>query len=145
MCAWTFDDGGREAAGYKGLTGDCGVRAIAIAMGLHYQDVYDLVAAAGKTERRSKRRARKTGPRTGIYKPTMRRLMSSLGWLWTPTMGIGTGCKVHLRADELPAGRLVVSVSRHIVAVIDGVIHDTYDCSRDGTRCVYGYWKEGRK
>jgi hypothetical protein len=24
--------------------------------------------------------------------------------------------------------------------VIDGVIHDTFDPSRGGTRCVYGYW-----
>jgi hypothetical protein len=32
-------------------------------------------------------------------------------------------------------------VSRHAVAVIDGVIHDTYDCSRGGKRCVYGYWR----
>jgi hypothetical protein len=31
--------------------------------------------------------------------------------------------------------------SRHLVAVIDGVIHDTHDCSRDGTRCVYGYFQ----
>ena len=23
----------------------------------------------------------------------------------------------------------------------DGVVHDTYDPSRDGTRCVYGYWR----
>jgi len=28
------------------------------------------------------------------------------------------------------------------VAVIDGVINDTYDCSREGTRCVYGYWEK---
>jgi hypothetical protein len=26
--------------------------------------------------------------------------------------------------------------------VIDGVIHDTHDCSRGGTRCVYGYWRK---
>ena len=57
-------------------------------------------------------------------------------------MKIGSGCTVHLRADELPTGRLIVSVSRHVVAVIDGVIHDTHDPSRDGTRCVYGYWKQ---
>jgi hypothetical protein len=25
--------------------------------------------------------------------------------------------------------------------VIDGVIHDTHDCSRNGTRCVYGYYR----
>ncbi len=24
--------------------------------------------------------------------------------------------------------------------MIDGVVHDTYDCTRNGTRCVYGYW-----
>jgi len=47
-------------------------------------------------------------------------------------MRIGSGCKVHLRADELPPGRLIVKVSRHLVAVIDSAIHDTYDCSRDG-------------
>lgn len=66
--------------------------------------------------------------------------MNDLGWTWVPTMQIGQGCKVHLRAEELPAGRLVVSVSKHETAVIDGVINDIYDCSRDGTRCVYGYY-----
>jgi hypothetical protein len=55
-------------------------------------------------------------------------------------MRIGSGCKVHLRADELPGGRLIVHVSKHIVAVLNGVIHDTHDCSRGGNRCVYGYW-----
>jgi hypothetical protein len=38
-------------------------------------------------------------------------------------------------------GKLVVSLSRHYAAVIDGVIRDTHDCSRDGNRCVYGYWQ----
>lgn len=42
---------------------------------------------------------------------------------------------------ELPSGRLIVAVSRHLCAVIDGVIHDTFDPSRDGTRCVYGYFQ----
>lgn len=32
-------------------------------------------------------------------------------------------------------------LSRHACAVMDGVIHDTYEDARDGTRCVYGYWK----
>jgi hypothetical protein len=59
-------------------------------------------------------------------------------------MQIGSGCTVHLRPKELPAGRLVVSVSKHLTAVIDGVIHDTHDCSRRGTRCVYGYWQPGQ-
>ena len=47
---------------------------------------------------------------------------------------------MHLAKDELPNGRLIVRVSKHITAVINGVIHDTHDFSRDGTRCVYGYF-----
>jgi hypothetical protein len=135
------DDGGRAAAGYRGRTGDCVVRAIAIAAQLPYRDVYDSVNELAGFERSGQRQGRKSNARTGVRKPTSKQLLRKLGWRWTPTMGIGTGCRVHLRADELPGGRLVVSLSRHLVAVIDGVIHDTHDCSRDGTRCVYGYWQ----
>ncbi len=136
-----FNDGGRKAAGYKGNTGDCVVRSVAIATGLPYQQIYDAVNNAALSERTGKRKRGRSNARTGVYKTTIKRLMESLGWKWTPTMQIGSGCTVHLRADELPSGRLVVSVSKHITAVIDGVIHDTHDCSRRGTRCVYGYWK----
>ena len=58
-------------------------------------------------------------------------------------MKIGQGCKVHLDADELPTGTIICSVSRHLVTVVDGIINDTYDCSREGTRCVYGYFTKG--
>jgi hypothetical protein len=33
-------------------------------------------------------------------------------------MQVGSGCKVYLRADELPPGRLIARVSRHVVDVI---------------------------
>lgn len=55
-------------------------------------------------------------------------------------MFVRQGCKVHLRKEELPSDRLIVVVSRHVVAVIDGIINDTYNPARDGTRCVYGYY-----
>lgn len=135
---WVYDDGGRSGSGFLGKTGDCVTRAIAIATGLPYADVYRHVNESAQTER--VRRGRKSSARTGVKKETVRRLMTELGWTWVPTMGIGTGCRVHLCADELPTGRLVVSVSKHLVAMIDGVIHDTHDSSRDRTRCVYGYW-----
>jgi hypothetical protein len=38
---FVMDDGGRAAAGYKGQTGDCVCRSIAIATGKPYQEVYD--------------------------------------------------------------------------------------------------------
>lgn len=137
-----FDDGGRAAAGYKGKTGDCTCRAIAIASGLPYQTVYDLLNDRSSSQRITKRQPRRGSARTGIYKRTIRRVLEELGWTWTPTMAIGSGCTVHLRESELPRGRLIVAVSKHIVAVVDGVIHDTHDCSRDGSRCVYGYWRK---
>jgi hypothetical protein len=137
---WVTDDGGRAAAGYKGSTGDCVCRAIAIVTGKPYQEIYDLLIDFSSKERNSKRKARKSHPRTGIYKGTMRRVMAHLGWKWVPTMFVGKGCKVHLRAEELPKGRLIVALSKHECAVIDGVVHDLYDPSRDGVRCVYGYY-----
>ena len=140
-----LDDGGRAAAGYRGKAGDCVVRAIAIATQRPYQEICELVNRAATRERTGKRKRGISNARTGVYKGSIHRVMQELGWEWTPTMQIGSGCTVHLRADELPAGRLVVSVSKHLTAVIDGVIYDTHDCSRRGTRCVYGYWREGAR
>ena len=142
--AFVYNDGGREAAGYKGRAGDCVCRAVAIAAQLPYQEVYNRLAEGNASQRKSKRTGKQPrSARNGIY--TTRKwfndYMRELGFVWTPTMQIGSGCQVHLKADELPSGRLVCNVSRHSVAVIDGVINDTYDCSREGTRCVYGYWR----
>lgn len=143
---FNYNDGGREAAGYKGTAGDCVCRAICIATGLPYQEVYDRLANGNATQRKSKYHKSKDGVKTAARGINVRRkwfqsYMAELGFTWTPTMSIGQGCKVHLRADELPTtGRLVVSVSKHYTSVIDGVLNDTYDCSRDGDRCVYGYY-----
>jgi hypothetical protein len=143
---FVYDDGGRAAAGFKGKAGDCVCRAIAIATNKPYREVYSVMKnalhnyASAHRDRVAKRIPFQPTPRYGmpaaVYKPHL----LAIGWKWIPTMHIGSGCRIHLRADELPAGRLIVSVSRHLVAVIDGVIHDIYDCSRDGTRCVYGYF-----
>jgi len=137
---WAYSDGGRSAAGFKGTApGDCVCRAIALAAEIAYQDVYEMINSFAKLER--PRTVKRSSARTGVHRETCRRIMEYLGWEWTPTMGIGKGCKVHLRADELPRGRLVVSVTKHLVAVVDGVILDIADPSRCGTRCVYGYWR----
>lgn len=137
---FVHDDGGRSAAGFKGITGDCVVRAIAIASQLPYKTVYDAINAIAKQER--KRNKRRSNARTGVFKKTYADYLLENGWKWTPTMKIGQGCKVHLKKEELPAGRLIVSVSKHLVAVIDGVIYDNHDSSRGGKRCVYGYYSK---
>ena len=137
---FVFHDGGRAAAGYKGLTGDCVTRSIAIATGKPYQEVYDALNRLALKERTGRRKRKRSSSRTGVFRRTYQRYLESLGWRWTSTMTIGSGCQVHLRASELPQGPLLVRVSRHLTAVIDGVIYDTHNCSRRGTRCVYGYF-----
>lgn len=139
-------DGGRADAGFKGRAGDCVARALAIASGVPYRDVYNRLAHGNSLEKKRGGKRGQRSARNGIFttRKWFKSYMAELGFDWTATMGIGTGCKVHVRADELPAGRLVLNVSNHSCAVIDGVLHDAYDCSREGKRCVYGYWKQVR-
>ena len=134
-----LNDGGRAAAGFKGSTGDCVTRAIAIATERPYLEVYEALNMLATSER-PRRGKKRSSARTGVFRKTYEKYLLSLGWKWVPTMKIGSGCTVHLKAEELPKGRLIASVSRHLVAVIDGFIHDTDDPGRDGTRCVYGYY-----
>ncbi len=136
---FVYNDGGRAAAGYKGRAGDCVVRAIAIATQKPYQEVYDAINVLARAERT--RRGRRSGAGSGVGRTTYERYLRHAGWEWVPTMQVGSGCRVHLRTEELPKGRLVVRLSRHLTAVIDGVIHDVYNPDRRGSRCVYGYFK----
>lgn len=165
-----YNDGGRETAGFKGNAGDCVVRAVAIATEQPYQIVYNVLSNGVRTQRLTQRGSRKRSARDGVNtnRKWFRHYMAELGWRWTPTMHIGSGCKVHLHDGELPTGRLIVAVSRHLTTVIDGVVHDTHDPQREThtialdrgqelrpgewrnvngicsiqRRCVYGYWSK---
>lgn len=159
------DDGGRATAGFKGTAGDCVARAVAIASGRPYADVYKALAAGMGSQRKSSGASARNG--VSVTRKWFKDQMRAWGFEWVPTMKIGSGCTVHLNANELPSGRLVVSLSKHYTAVIDGEIRDTYDPSERGCtiyppnstevpkgarlldngyfayrpeRCVYGYW-----
>lgn len=141
MIRFVETDGGRSEAGFKGkAAGDCVCRAFSIASGRPYSEVYALIEELSKTERPSPKRGKRSAARTGVFKGTLSKLADALGFQWVPTMKIGQGCRVHLREDELPSGRIIVNLSRHVCAVIDGVIHDNHNPARGGQRCVYGYW-----
>lgn len=144
---FVFNDGGRAAAGYLGNAGDCVVRAIAIATGLPYQQVYEDLgeANAGYAQTRNDRLAKRlnikgSSPRNGNHRKVFHDYILGHGFTWVPTMQIGQGCQVHLRANELPHGILIVKVSKHLSAIVNRVIQDTRNPSRAGTRCVYGYY-----
>ena len=143
------DDGGRAAAGYKGQAGDCVVRSIAIVTSMPYQKVYNDLFKANEEFRNTSRtklarslKQKNDSPRSGTHRVVLKKYLAQLGFQWTPTMFVGQGCKVHLKKEELPSGILLVSCSKHITVVKNGVLHDTHDCTRNGTRCVYGYWSK---
>lgn len=135
-----YHDGGRAAAGFKGVARDCLVRALAITTGRPYQEVYDAVNAESAKERVSATKRLKSSARDGVFMATAKRVVANMGGTWVATSGPGAGFKAHMRPDELPAGRIIVRVSKHYAAVIDGVLYDNHDCTRGGTRGVYGYW-----
>jgi len=142
-----LNDGGREKAGFKGGAGDCVVRSIAIAAKLPYMQVYEDLRSANElyAELRNDRLARRlnnkgSSPRNGNHRNVFHDYIVGLGFEWVPTMKVGAGCQVHLRPNELPDGILIVKVSKHLTAIVDGVIQDTHDPSRHGNRCVYGYY-----
>ena len=142
-----LNDGGREAAGFKGGAGDCVVRAIAIATQLPYMQVYEDLRMANTVyaDQRNDKLARRlnakgSSPRNGNHRNVFHDYILGHGFDWVPTMKVGGGCQIHLRATELPSGTLIVKVSKHLSAVIDGVIQDTHNPSRGGSRCVYGYY-----
>lgn len=162
-----YNDGGRTKAGFRGTAGDCVCRSIAIATGKPYQEVYNALNGLASGMRLTKR-VRGSSSRTGVARPIYEKYLKSLGWRFVPTMAIGSGCKVHLTDGELPSGRIICRLSRHLVAVVDGVIHDTHDPQREvayfepdtgrelkpgeqrnqngifhiSRRCVYGYFKQ---
>lgn len=140
------DDGGRTKAGFKNAdAGDCVCRSIAIVTGRPYKEIYDRLADGNfsqRTTKRSKKGRRSASDGIHVKRKWFRDYMADLGFEWITCMTIGSGCKVHLHPDELPKeGRYIVVVSKHYTALVDGVLYDTYDPTRDGMRCVYGYWK----
>ena len=136
-----YDDGGRAAAGFNGITSDCACRAISIATGKPYQEVQDglnaLCALLGEPLNglrivRGLRRQRASAE-IGIPPPITHLYLGQLGWCWTST----NAARLH-RCDP-PTGRLVVKLTQHLVALIDNVVHDHGDYWR-GHRTVHGYF-----
>lgn len=132
---------------FKGeKAGDCVVRAIAHATGKDYKEIYDDIFSLAKNWGKSKTKKNlkireNASPRNGVNKVVLKYYIEDvLKFTWVSCSGIGKGITVHLKRSELPKGNIILKVSKHLTCVKDGVLFDTYDCSRNGERGVYGYW-----
>jgi hypothetical protein len=133
-----YNDGGRAAAGFKGETGDCVCRAIAIATGKPYREVFDGLNALSALFYQC--RHEQPFAETGIDQH-IASLYLGQRWSWIPI--IQEGRVARLRRYELPTGRIIVALTKHLVAVIDRVVHDTGDYWR-GRRQVFGYFTHSK-
>jgi len=123
-----FNDGGRANAGYKGKAGDCGVRAMAIALNMDYQIAYKELAEANKNYGFAK------SARNGLLKEVYESVLNAHGFVWhSAPKFVGRKAKT----SDMPKGFVIARQAGHFVAVIDGVVNDTWDCTN---KMVYGYW-----
>jgi hypothetical protein len=139
-----YNDGGRSKVfPKKAKKGDCVVRAIAIATGRPYGRVWHDVQAECEESPLRDCKGHIFGSDTGVRKEIYRPYLETLGWVWIATMSRGTGTYVHVDSAELPifAGPLILRTSRHLTVMdVHGQLQDTHDCSRGGTRAVYGVY-----
>lgn len=138
-----YSDGGRSKYFKATNVGDCVTRAICNATGKDYKEVYDRLKQLATQESTKRHRGgKRSSVRDGVFKETWKKYLAEIGWVHVSTMGVGTGIQVHLNEEELPNDIvMIVQVSKHLTCVKNGVLYDTYDCTRDGERGVYGYWR----
>lgn len=150
-----YSDGGRSKYFKATGVGDCVTRAICNATGKDYKEVYDrLNEMAQKESVKRHRRSKRSNSRNGVFKETWKRYLKEIGWVHHKTCELGSRAeKIKFVDGALPNGTLIVQLSRHLTCLKDGVIYDTYDCSKkeyydwesgdlmvNDERCVYGYW-----
>jgi hypothetical protein len=135
---WVHSDGGRAAAGYKGDAPDCVTRAIALATGKPYKEVYDSINEL--VRRASGGTLRKAGAARGVPSYLVGRYMAEVGWEYVPLRDA-----TYAHPALLQPGVIVVDAPRHLACVVDGVLYDTFDSAhspvRRKARKIQGYYR----
>lgn len=147
--AYVFDDGGRAEAGFKGKTGDCVARAIAIATGLPYREVYDRLASENAGQRVTKHTRKSLAgvktARKGIYtgRKWFKDYMAELGFRWVGLAKIGEPSRITVDHFSKHYGQTyILSLRRHSAAMVDGNLRDSWDSGYGGTATVFGFWEK---
>ena len=115
MVGYVYDDGGRAAAGYKGKTGDCVVRAYCILTGADYRDTYRDIADDNET--RGQKRSVRSGANPNYSYPGLGLVKVKL-----PKGPRPTYTEAHERY-----GDCIVRTAKHVAAVVDGNLRDIFD------------------
>ena len=127
-------DGGRRDAGFKGQTGDCVTRSIAIATETPYRQVYKALTELTKLMTGGIR----TTVRDGCSKEVAHQYLTDLGW----SLVLTPNCYL---IDAPTDQRIIAVLPRHKVAVLNGTVHDSWDSrvsrrTKCGSPRLLGYY-----
>lgn len=108
--------------------GDCVIRALTKVLNMDWQQVFDLLVPIAKEFQ--------CMPNTPI---AYEKLLTNSEFVYT---GISNkkGTKrptVESFAKSHKQGTYILRVAHHIVALVDGIYYDTWNC---GSKSLYGYW-----
>ena len=133
MIRYQYNDGGRKEAGYKGHTGDCVARALAISTGKPYKEIYDFVGETMKSHgyKRSANAYYSGNHRRGMRKPKLVQedIIRSFGF---EKVKLPKGPRPTYRQAYEQYGDCMVATRGHILAIKDGAVQDIFDDQ--------GYW-----
>lgn len=129
-------DGGRADAGFTGKrVGDCVTRAIAICLDKPYGDVRkDLMQIQREWIKKSRSLAAKETKRTsggsvrnGVFREVYTPYLEDHGYKRKGLQTIGSSFRAKPVKSDVPSGRVILKMRRHLAACIDWVLHDKYD------------------
>ncbi len=140
-------DGGRQAAGFIGTTGDCVTRALTIVTGEPYKQVYQELFDTAKAYSKEydnpiAERIKRHGatPRRGVNKEIYDIFLRKRGWAYLNKLKNDKYVE-RMVEDTFDSEKMyIVQVSKHLTVVKNHTILDSYDPSKDGKRGVKGYY-----
>ncbi len=126
---FVWNDGGRAAAGFVGIAGDCVVRAIAIATNEDYRAVYETLGEAALFT-----------PRHGVARSVFHPYLEERGWG-------ARSVEDTLDPATLPRGVVLVRSEHqgrrrhgHLCCVIDHAVHDTWNPFDESDSRIVEFW-----
>lgn len=106
-------DGGRQAFGYESEKNDCSVVALSHALDITYEEAYKMLDGAGRRKNK------------GWYTIEFFQYCGFNGWKHETTKFARGKRPTEMEfAESHPKGRFLVYTEGHLIAVVDGVIHD---------------------
>lgn len=124
-------DAGKGLRPTSAPKGDCQVRALTTASGMSYGNAYSLLYAI-QAEMHACHFTLVEALRANDPRLKVKRSIPCAAVKGQPRMTGAEFCR------KYPKGSFILQVAKHVVAVEDGVLIDSWDSSR---KCVYGAWE----